>query len=227
MPLNFVTGSGTVVTIENPDVLIDWYNDTPNGKPNVRHGPAYYSNTNMQTGLPDTIGFADLGWAVLLDGRPSGDAALHLLNIPPVSLRNVPNAPLHTLNVLTDIPAIAIALNAICGPWLGCPIASKMAHPKRRSSIPVMDNRAIFKTFGRRSWTPWTIKAVSTVKSAAEIESALLLIHGAVSEPANQRDWAALELKWPQYTRIQLFDQCWWAMLDGPAVRARAGVTPP
>lgn len=229
MSLNFTIASGTTVVVEKPEVLVAWYNATVEEIPNVRHGPDYYSNTTMKTGTPDAVGFAELPWAVLLDGQPRGDAALHLLLLPPVSLAAVPDEPLHTLNLERDIPSIASALAAICGRGVGCPIASKMAHPKRRASIPVLDNRAIFGTFDCESWSPWaTPRQVLTVKSQSRIERALLIVHRAVSEPANQAGWISLEANWPQFTRIQLFDQCWWALLSRqPSLRIEAGVTPP
>jgi hypothetical protein len=231
MALKLVIATGSTVIIEKPDLLVSWYNGSTDGLRNVRHGPEYYSNTAVATGTHNEVGLADLPWAVLLDGQPRGDAALHLLQLPPVSLMAVPAQPLHTLNTPNNIPSISSALAAICGRGVGCPIASKMAHPKRRASIPVLDNRAIFATFDSDSWQPWDqkLKQVATVKSQSRIERALLIVHRAVSEPANQRDWTALEANWPQYTRIQLFDQCWWALLGkhGPDLRIAAGVTPP
>jgi hypothetical protein len=224
MTLNFDHG----ITVEQPDVLVRWYNGTRNGgKPNVRHGPAFYS-TSVVTGVPNSVSFPDLVWATLLDGQPRGDAALHLLNLGRVSLTNVATAPLHSVSPVVDISGIAAVLSSLCGPGVGCSIVSKMAHRKRRATIPVMDNGAIFGSFDNASWLPWdTPRRVGTVKQAIRIEKALLAIHKVVALPANDPDWLLLETSWPNLTRVQLFDQCWWAMLwAGASVRYQAGVLP-
>lgn len=228
MTLKFKTGAGQAVTLEDPAALVHWYNGPgTDGKPNVKHGPKYYAATSPTLGASDSIGFADLPWAVLLDGRPHGDSAEHLLTLSPVSIANIPSAvPLHA-STAGQRASIGSVIQAICGWRTGCPIASKMMHPKRRELVPVLDNQAIFGAFAHRSWRKWDPpKSVSTVKTAAKVAPALELIFDAVSDEANAECWAALEKAWPDYTRIQLFDQCWWACLRGGAVaRASGGVS--
>lgn len=228
MTLKFKTGAGQKVTIQNPSALVQWYNgSSAAGKPNVKHGPRYYTATSPKLGQPDAIGFADLPWAVLLDGRPHGDSAEHLLTLGPVSIAAIPTAvPLHA-STAGHRQSIGTAIQGICGWRTGCPIASKMMHPKRREIVPVLDNQAIFGTFAHHTWQKWdSPMAVPTVKTATMVAPALELIFDAVSDEANAKCWKALEKAWPQYTRIQLFDQCWWACLrGGAAVRASGGVS--
>jgi hypothetical protein len=217
-----------VISIEEPQVLIDWYNgDKLNepGVPNVMHGPDYYASKRI-TGDPDELGFDDLPWAVLLDGQPRGDGALHLLKMQPVDISAISNKPLHLLNP-ADRRVIAEALEAVCGRGVGCPIASKMLHPKRRESVPVLDNSAIFGSFDHANWEPWgRAKGGGTVKRRDRILQALNRVHVAVSDPANKVGWLSLEKANPPFTRIELFDQVWWACrYGGDVLRAAAGVT--
>jgi hypothetical protein len=214
------------ITIEKPQLLIDWYGgDNPDkpGIPNVKHGPDYYASKRV-TGDPDELGFADLPWAVLLDGQPRGDGALHLLKLNPFDISHLPNVPLHRTTP-AEREAIALAIEAICGSGIGCPIASKMLHPKRRESVPVLDNMAIFGSFDHENWQPWNPSiSGGTIKRHPRILKALNHIYEVVSDTVNDSVWMGLEKANPPCTRVQLFDQVWWACRFAPALRVPAGV---
>jgi hypothetical protein len=84
---------------------------------------------------------------------------------------------------------------------------------------------AIFGSFDHKNWQPWgPSKSGGAVKRHSRILEALHHIYTVVSDPMNDSVWTGLEKANPPYTRIQLFDQVWWACRYADDRRAAAGI---
>jgi hypothetical protein len=202
------------VVAREPGPLIRWYSD------NVRFGPAYYRSRNVTVGARDQVEFGDLAWAVLLAGQPRGGAALSLLTAAEqhdevLDLESVPERPLHELDAgERDRVVDAVAGLAQLRGFRSA-LASKTIHPKRRHSVPVLDNTAIFGSLAKSSWRLGDSVAARATRDRRAILTGLDRIHAAVADAESQTGWAELERIWTPLTRIELFDICWWAVLHG------------
>lgn len=191
--------------------FVRWYGE------NVSRGPTYYGHSAVITGAAEAVGLADLGWAVLLAGRPSPLAAQSLIEMGPIEIRSVPSNPLHETSP-SERQRIVDALVGLMLPGIASSIASKMLHPKRRETVPVLDSRAIFGSYRRPDWRPGQPITSSTVRQRQKVEGALEAVYESVSSQENQAAWQVLE-QWfsPRYSRIELFDMIWWVIVQNPA----------
>jgi hypothetical protein len=199
-----------VVSVGSPSDLIRWY------LRNVSRGPDYYEPREPETGYNE-LRFGDLAWAVLLEGQPRSIAAQSLLKIVPYDISAIPIDPLEQLNE-DDIAKIAAVIDHLVRNCDGirAAIATKMLHPKRRATVPVCDNKAIFGSFLRPTWRPH-----DPVGGRGTVLAALTAIHHCLTRPENETAWHSLHDTFPRYTRIELFDMAWWTVLRaGPALAA-------
>ena len=204
------------ITATDPPSLVSWYLGP--------HGPAggrrYYERSDVLTGSPDHVGLADVGWAVLLAGGPRYQAAARLIDSP-ISVESVPSAPLHTLSS-TQRAAIASCIGTFLtqkpGPatHIGVSLATKMVHPKRRASVPVVDNQTIYRRFMVPGWKPGATDGIGT-PGAKGVAGCIGRIHACVADPSNASGWTALESdpRFSRFTRIELFDMGWTAIERG------------
>ncbi len=192
------------VQVRRAEEFVGWYLD------NVRRGPDYYEPRETETG-GDELCFSDLAWAVLLEGRPSSLAAQSLLKIAPVDISGIPRLPLEALEP-ADIEAtehVIAQLIALDG--IAPAVATKMLHPKRRATVPVCDNQAVFGSFLRPGWRPG-----ETPHGRGTVRSALNAIHHCLIRSENQEAWGSLHTAYPRYKRVELFDMTWWTVLRNP-----------
>ncbi|MEN9646172.1 MAG: hypothetical protein RL238_2841 [Actinomycetota bacterium] len=211
------------IVIDRPTVLLNWYSE------NVRRGPDYYFRVSPLLDS-DAIEFGDLAWAVLLEGRPSSAAAQSLLRRTPIALDAVPKEPLATLN--QERRALIVdAIESLL--WLdgfASSLATKVLHVRRRASVPVLDNQAIFGTFMRPDWVLGNRPRSGSVRDRLSISRALEAIHGSLTDERSDRGWELLQREAHRdrslgVTQIELFDICWWALVRADANTLRtAGV---
>ncbi|MCC5952800.1 MAG: hypothetical protein JJU45_11975 [Acidimicrobiia bacterium] len=199
------------VRVEDPDELLTWYQE------HVRRGPDYYRH-HLTGGDPSRVEFGDLAWAVLLEGQPRSGAAQSLLSAAVhddsrLKIGHIPDEPLHSLSEeqRSDIVAAVVAMTGLHG--FRAAVATKTMHPKRRHSIPVLDNRAVFGTLANPNWTLGQPQRSRSATQARDIRPGLDAVYQAVADPESQGSWQELEQRWQPMTRIELLDMCWWATL--------------
>lgn len=200
------------VAASHPDQLVDWYLTT------VRRGADYFGSHQVRGLRPDHVDFGDLAWAVLLEGRPSSRAAQSLLEFSQSSaadLSDVSDEPLHALNTIEVDAVVRKIVELASLPCIRASVASKTLHPKRRHSIPVIDNSAILGTLANPAWEPGDPRRSISSRNETLIRRGISAVRWAVSNPQSAGDWADLEERYPPFTRIELFDMCWWAILRG------------
>jgi hypothetical protein len=179
-------------------------------------GPDYYEVRANETD-PNQLMFGDLAWAVLLEGQPRSVAAQTLLGIVPYDISGIPSTPLEELH-FTDLQAIADVITDIRHQTKGIrsAIATKMLHPKRRATLPVLDNQAIFRSFLASGWRPGDPLGSA---SRATVIGALEAIHHCLTRPDNLSAWKSLQEGRRDYTRVELFDMIWWTVLRAPSTQ--------
>jgi hypothetical protein len=179
---------------------------------NVRRGPDYYRPRETETDVNE-LHFGDLAWAVLLEGQPRSLAAQSLLRVVPYDISGIPIAPLQELGS-NDLASIADVIVQLINRTdkIAAALATKMIHPKRRATVPVCDNKAIFWSFLRRGWRPGE-KLRSRKGTVLE---ALEAVHHCLARPESQEAWATLHTAYPSYQRVELFDMAWWTLLQNP-----------
>ncbi len=197
------------IAIEDPWSFVDWYDR------NVAFGPTYYGDWPTPAS-PDEVSLSDLGWGVLLVGRPSGRAAHSLLCHGPVDISGVPTAPLHELDDHGCRQIVDAIYSIVELKGFASSLATKIIHPKRRASVPLLDNRAIYGTLLRADWAPGDNPRGGTVSSRDRIATALAAVRWAVALPDNRKVWETLEKSYPYRSRIELFDICWWTLVRAP-----------
>jgi hypothetical protein len=205
------------LTATDPPCLVSWYLG-PLGPPG---GNAYYRSRTLLTGTTDEVGLADLGWAVLIAGAPRYRAAIRLAD-EPVSIEAIPTAPLHML-LDSDRQSIAEGIRSFmnrhngAASWLGTSLATKLVHPKRRASVPVMDNKTIYRKFLPTSWRPGVPSERGVPSTTVDIRRCLEAIYECVAAPVNGPGWLALETdcQFAGFSRIELFDMVWTAIERG------------
>ena len=208
------------IEIRAPVRFVEWY------LANVRRGPTYYQRQDLTTGDPNTISLADLGWAVLLEGRPSSLAAMSLIQHGPIDITDLPDKALHHTTSDEQETIVDALCTLISLPGLRSSIASKMLHPKRRHSVPVLDNQAIFGSFCRSGWRPGHPRTRASVRQRAIVADALADIHHTVAAPGNQHAWEDLEDHvGHRFSRIELFDMLWWVVSQAPQQMNTTGTT--
>lgn len=193
--------------VPEPAALVEWYDRE------VRRGPTYFAYSPMTPS--DTLLLEDLGLAVLLEGRPQSQAAmsLALLDDDQRDLRAVPVTTLH-LSTPDDRQAILRAIiQLVALPGFASSLATKVLHKKRPATVPILDNRAIYGTLLSDSWTLGANPTANSVRHSQAIELALETIYGVVSDPRNEPEFVKLEERFPDLSRIQLFDKVWWAFI--------------
>ena len=200
------------VRIRHSDEFVRWYLE------NVRRGPDYYERRETETNC-DELSFGDLAWAVLLEGQPRSRAAQSLLKIVPYDISGIPPEPLHELDS-AGLAAVADVIVRIieCTDGIAPALATKMLHPKRRATVPVCDNKAIFGSFLRPAWRPG-----DAARGRGTVLAALHAIHHCLTRPENQSAWSSLHAAYPRYERVELFDMTWWTVLRNPARLVEAG----
>lgn len=210
------------VVATDPHALIGWYQD----RANVRRGPDYYE-LRLQSGDPGRVEFGDLAWAVLLEGQPRSGAAQSLLqavvrNDPCTDIGDIPDEALHRLDGAQRERIVDAVERIIHLDGFRAALATKTLHPKRRHSIPVLDNKAIFGTLANPSWRFGDRQRPISATKGAAIRAGLNKIHAVVSDPDAEDAWQEIEDRWRPRTRIELFDMCWWAALHRDNSVARA-----
>ena len=193
--------------VPEPAALIEWYDRE------VRRGPTYFAY--RPTTPSDTLLLEDLGLAVLLEGRPQSRAAmsLALLDDEQRDLRAVPKTALH-LSTPDDRQAILQAIvDLVSLPGFASSLATKVLHKKRPATVPILDNRAIYGTLLSDTWIPGKKPTSNSVRRGQTIALALETIYTIVSAPKNEPAFVELEKRFPDLTRIQLFDKVWWAFI--------------
>ena len=102
-------------------------------------------------------------------------------------------------------------------------LATKVLHAKRRASVPVIEGATIQTRFMDPTWHPTRIdrpKARHAVTDDA-VAAVVKAIYRCVSDPRNQAAWLLLESEFSDFTRIELFDMAWWAVVrGGPNIHA-------
>jgi hypothetical protein len=191
------------VCARRPNDFVRWYLD------NVKRGPDYYEPREPETDR-DKLLLGDLAWAVLLEGRPSSTAAQSLLKIVPFDISGIPTASLELLDS-HDLEAIAAVIRKVIDGTSGikASIATKMLHPKRRATVPVCDNDAIFGSFLQPGWRPGD----TATGRKDTVLAALEAIHHCLTRPENRSAWDCLQKAYPRYQLVELFDMTWWTVL--------------
>jgi hypothetical protein len=199
------------IRIRRPAELVEWYDA------NVKYGPTYYGDL-ATSGKVDEVGIGDLGWGLLLAGRPSGRAAQSLVADGPVGIGDVPVRSLQKLKKAERRQIVDGIMRIIELEGFGSALATKILHPKRRRSVPVFDNQAICGALLDRGWAPGQGHRGATVKNRDRIAEALDAVYWAVSQEENAPAWKALKKAYPHRTRIELFDICWGSLFGGACV---------
>lgn len=100
-------------------------------------------------------------------------------------------------------------------------LATKILHPKRPATIPVLDNVAIYGTLLNSDWDPSKgLPRGHGTRDPGRIAAALDAVHQVVADPAHALAWQALQRAWP-FTRIELFDMIWWSYIHGGQTQDR------
>jgi hypothetical protein len=200
----------------DPGTMVNWYvNKGPRG------GRLYYGRSDVKTGPNDEIVFGDLAWGVLLAGRPTYKAAAWLIENAPLDIIGVSTAPLHTLRAKerTAIVQAIMGFRPDSGPASGfrASLASKLLHAKRRCSVPVLDGNTIQTRFMDHSWHPGDLKKRDTLYAVSRdtVDATLETIYRCVHDRKNQAAWQQLEKDFPNFTRVELFDMAWSAIVRG------------
>nr|MDA8357713.1 hypothetical protein [Actinomycetota bacterium] len=205
------------LTATDPVGLVTWYL----GPKGPEGGKLYYTRGDVHTGSPDEVGFADVGWAVLLAGQPTYKTAARLIS-EPVDIGTIPCKPL-PMTSEADRKAIVDCVMTLMARWndkashIGASRATKMIHPKRRAAVPVIDNATIWSRFMVSNWRPGGIPGSGAPKTAGDLRRCLDEIYQCVAAPENAAGWAALEIdpRLANFTRIELFDMAWAAIERG------------
>ena len=205
------------IVIADPPSFVSWYLD------HVRRGPAYYRRGGAIRGGAARLEFGDLAWAVLLEGRPSSMAAAGLLAMAPIDIGEVPNDPLHRL----DDDGIEAIVSVVCTltrvPGIASAVATKMLHPLRPATIPVLDNAAIYGSYLLPGFRPGAKPKSRVVKDAATVREALTAIREATAAPEAEQAWMILEQAHAGFTRVELFDMAWWTLIYAQVGKAERG----
>ena len=196
------------IRVVDPSSLIDWYHSGA-----VKQGPMYYCTWPVEK--PHLIEFGDLAWRVLLAGRPSPISAESLLERAPIDIKEVPTAPLHELDEGQQERVIDVIVEIASLRGFRSALASKILHPKRRASVPVLDNQAIYGALTDPHWRPGKAPRNSGTRRRTAIAEALHSVCAAVARNENVVGWGKLEAQYPGLERIELFDMCWWALVRG------------
>lgn len=190
----------------------------------ARQGPDYYdppAGVAERTGL-DEVGFHDLAWAVLLAAPPRrGEAAQGFFREGSVDISGVASRPLHTLTCSSDRAEIVEAISRLDSntyPQIRVSTATKMIHPKRPATVPVLD-RKFFRTYMNTEWR--VCEPVPDSARASSIAAAVEHVYAIVADGESQTGWERLEQqKWWErdatFERIELFDMIWWALVHRP-----------
>jgi hypothetical protein len=195
--------------------LVAWYL----GPSGPLGGKRYYERRELQTGTDNEVGLVDLGWAVLIAGRPTYGTAARLID-EAISIKPISMDPLHLLpgqkrQEMADCIATFMGRFNEQPSYMGASLATKLIHPKRRASVPVMDNKTIYGRFMKAGWQPGKTGRAGAPKGAESVKRCLDAIHSPVADPGNQPGWTALERRFEGFTRIELFDMLWTAIERG------------
>lgn len=205
------------ITATDAAALVAWYL-SPSGPAG---GKRYYQRRDVRTGTANQVGLVDLGWAVLLAARPTYQTAVRLIDNP-ISIRSIPTEPLHTLtdknrHAIADcIVTFMIRFNGQSS-HIGASRATKLIHPKRRSSVPVIDNRTIYRHFMDPGWRPGNPGGSGAPRDSQDVKRCLDTIYDCVASDTNERGWIALQRdpRFVGFTRIEIFDMLWTAIERG------------
>lgn len=199
------------VRIDNPVDKVEWYMGSTDGRPNVKHGPTYYRVPSSTD--PDEITVADIGFATLLDGRPSADAAQSIAE-QRVPIGAVPHGPLKGLRP-NELNLIAEKTVELCGlhGW-GSAVSTKVLHKKRPAAVPVLDSKAIFGSYLDPTWVPGTDPNTRyPLCTASRFLEAIQSIQYDLARSENELAWRQVAQANPGLKQVELFDMVWWAYI--------------
>lgn len=190
--------------IEDPVAHVEVYLDDGY----VSRGGYYYRHSRGQSGRRLSHEAFTLS-ALIVGGHVGRRARSFHESVASLDLGHVPGTPLADTTE-TEREALAAAI-ATVGQWDGfaASSASKLLHPARPRSIPVLDREAIGGAYARAHWTGG--KASSRSILYAELPAVLNVFHGDLTSQGNEASWAVLERHTNrQFTRLQLLDMVWW-----------------
>lgn len=204
------------VVIADARPLVDWYlsGDGPRG------GRLYYRQCAQARQGDDAVHWGDVSWAVLMAGGPTYRAAASLLERGPVRIGDLPTGALHELKT-GEIEIVADGIERLMHPTtaggagFGVSLATKVLHPHRRDSVPILDGARIASQFLDLSRLPCHAGDSPTrfVKSGKSLRDALYAIQGCLGSATNTQAWTALEQAFPAFTRLEIFDMAWEGFL--------------
>lgn len=167
----FAGEDGIQLSVERAErALCDYWGDGV-GSGRASQGPDYYSppRTPMMGHL-DYVDFHDIAWAVLLAGQPRGRAAQALLRTGPHSIESIPSRKLADLSddeVSTTAARLWELQNELSG--FRTAMITKVVHPKRRATVPVIDNQSFFGSYGNPAWTRFGSSSGQAVAKASRL----------------------------------------------------------
>lgn len=208
------------IAVEEPTSYIDWYLNHDN----VSRGPDYYRPPTMLNDQPDAIVFGDLAWGTLLEGRPSSTAAQQLLRARAIDISRVPSSPLGELSDYQCDAVVAGIRELAKLDGIRSALATKVLHPKRRASVPILDNQAIYGAFMTLGFVPGDAYKGYGTRQETKIKGALLKVRECLRDETNTRGWSVLENNYPDLKRVELFDMVWWALLHASERHLEGGV---
>ena len=174
----------TAVVAVDPARLVSWYL----GPSGPRGGKRYYQRADVSTGKVNQVSLPDLGWAVLIAGRPTYQAAARLIDAP-IDIAPIPKRPLHAMSN-NELAKIASCIGAFMkrtngeATYMAVSLATKLIHPKRRKSVPVLDNETIYRRFMVPGWRPGQ-PGSGHLPRASDVQRCLAEIRKCVADAAN------------------------------------------
>lgn len=199
MSLTYGTGHLPRV-VEDPEALLLAYRDDT--------GTDYL---NFEPFTPeDSLRPEDLAVTILVNSRV-GPRAFQAVQHRAAEL-DLPSVPRLSLEASSpdDRDRIAIVVAQIAEwPGFAASVATKVLHKKRPSTIPILDNQAIFGAYMNPAW-PEGPSFTASVYSQHLIREALEWIWADLVAAENQTAWQRLRELEPARSRVELFDMVWW-----------------
>lgn len=215
---------GVAISTDTAEDALARYWGDGHGSGLASQGPDYYAPPQppRETGEADTVGFADLPWAVLLAGQPQAEAAQSLLRKGPIDVSAIPTKrPLEAMDddELDTIASTVWKLQKLH--YVGVALAVKLLHPKRPAAVPVIDNQNFFGSYANSRWQPPKSAPSIFPRSRHQVVDALHAVRRVVADDGNERAWQQLQ-GWISLdgrgplSRIELFDMIWWTLRHRP-----------
>lgn len=133
-----------------------------------------------------------------------GEGSLNIDDVPATPLSSCTSA---------ELESIASGITSRAKEWdgFGVSTVSKVIHRKRRSTVPILDRRAISGAYVDPHWNP-TKAAKGVAPSQSQVVDTLALIANDLQLEANQRGWTLAKQSWQELQNIELFDVVWWSV---------------